>query len=82
MWGDPETISEKLIRRQLEWLGHLVCKGDNRTPKMGGFPKKQTLGGQRKRWRGVVKTDLQDYCILGAPQHSTEINEITCIMKE
>ncbi|XP_065896190.1 uncharacterized protein [Dysidea avara] len=33
MWDDPETISEKLIRHQLEWLGHLARMGDSRTPK-------------------------------------------------
>ena len=22
MWGDPETISDKLIRHWLEWIGH------------------------------------------------------------
>ena len=82
MWGDTETISEKLIRHQLEWLGHLICKGGNRTPKMGGFPKKQTPGGQRKRWRGVVKTDLQNAIELLDTWYTTEIDEITCIMKE
>ena len=28
MWGDPETITEKLSKRPLEWLGHLVRMED------------------------------------------------------
>ena len=68
MWGDPETISEKLIKRRLEWLGHLVRMGDSRTPKrtlFGWLPKKQPPGGPRKRWRDVVKADLQTVGLLG-----------------
>jgi len=61
MWSDPETISDKLIGRRLEWLGHLTRMGNNRTPKrkLFGWLNKQPPGGPRKRWRDVIKSDLQ-----------------------
>ena len=33
MWGDPETITEKLIKCRLGWLGHLARMAEYRTPK-------------------------------------------------
>ena len=34
MWGDVETITTKLMRRQLEWLGHLARMPDYHLPKI------------------------------------------------
>ena len=48
-------------------LGHLARMGDSRTPKrtlFGWLPKKQPPGGPRKRWRDVVKADLQTVGLL------------------
>ena len=62
MWDDPETITEKLMKRRLEWLGHLVRMVNDRTPKrtlFGWLPQKRPPGGPRKRWRDVVKADLK-----------------------
>ena len=62
MWGDPETITDKLIKRRLEWLGHLARMEDYRIPKrtlFGWLPQKRPPGGPRKRWRDVVKADLK-----------------------
>ena len=42
MWGDPEFITEKLIKRRLEWLGHLVRMEDYTIQKglcLGGYPR-------------------------------------------
>ena len=66
MWGDPETISEKLTRHLLEWLGHLVRMGDSRTPKrtlFGWLPKKRPPGGPRK----------MEKCCEGRPSDSRTI---------
>ena len=33
MWGDPESITKKLMKHRLKWLGHLVGMEDYRIPK-------------------------------------------------
>ena len=56
----PETITEKLMKCQLEWLRYLAgvvevfVKNDHRTPKrtlFGLLPQKHPPGGPQKRWR-------------------------------
>ena len=32
-WGDEDTVSEKVQKRRLAWLGHLVRMPDHRLPK-------------------------------------------------
>ena len=52
----------KLMRRRLEWLGHLARMPDQRLPKMCIFswlPQTRPQGGPRRRWRDLVKTDLK-----------------------
>ena len=61
-WGDVETITEKLMKRRLEWLGHLARMPNCRIPKMclfGWLPKTRPPGGPRRRWRDVAKKDLK-----------------------
>ena len=60
-WGDEETVISKVMRRWLEWLGHLVRMPDERTPKTALFawlPKTRPRCGPKRRWRDVVKGDL------------------------
>ena len=61
-WGDPETVTSKVIRRRHEWLGHLARMPDNRIPKkilFGWLPKTRPAGGPRKRWRDHIRKDLK-----------------------
>ena len=63
MWSDPETISGKLIRHWLEWLGHLVRMGDSRTEHyiyLGGYPRNDHLVDQERDG----ETDLQTVGLL------------------
>ena len=72
MWGDPESITEKLIKRRLEWLGHLVRMEDYRIPKrtlFGWLPQKCPPSGSQKRWRDVVKDRSEDGWSLGYLVH-------------
>ena len=62
-WGDLETITTKLMRRRLEWLGHLVRMPDHRLPKICLFswlPQTRPPRGPRRRWRDLLKRDLKD----------------------
>ena len=36
-WGDTETITTRLKKRRLEWLGHLAVMPDHRMPKISMF---------------------------------------------
>ena len=61
-WGDVETITTKLMRKHLEWLGHLARMPDQSLPKICLFswlPQTRPQGGPRRRWRDLVKTDLK-----------------------
>ena len=61
-WGDPEPLSTRLIRRRLEWLGHVARMPDHRIPKQvlfGWLPQPRPAGGPRRRWRDVVRKDLK-----------------------
>ena len=62
MWGDVETITIKLMRRRLEWLGHLARMPDYRLFKIYLFswlPQTCLPGRLRRRWRDLVKLDLK-----------------------
>ena len=62
-WGDEETVSEKVQKRRLEWLGHLARMPDHRLPKVMLFswlPQPRPRCGPRKRWRDVVRKDLRN----------------------
>jgi len=62
LWGDPETVSGKVTKRRLEWLGHLARMPNQRIPKMalfGWLPKPHPPGGPRKRWRDQIRQDLK-----------------------
>ena len=51
IWGDEETVSEKVQKRRLEWLGHLARMPDHSLPKVMLFswlPQPQPRCGPRK----------------------------------
>ena len=61
-WGDEDTITIKLLKRRLEWLGHLARMPPERIPKITLFswlPQNRPQGGPRRRWRDLVKKDLK-----------------------
>ncbi len=61
-WRDEETDCEKVQKRRLEWLDHLVRMPDHRLPKemlFSWLPQPRSRCGPRKRWRDVVRKDLQ-----------------------
>ena len=58
-----ETVLDKVSKRRLEWLGHLARMPDKRTPKVCLFswlPEPRPQGGPLKRWRDVIRSDLND----------------------
>ena len=61
-WGDVDSIGVKLIRRRLEWLGHLARMPQHCLPKLclfGWLPATRPLSGPRRRWRDLVKSDMR-----------------------
>ena len=52
-WGDVETMETKLMKRRLEWLGHLARMKDHRLCLFGWLPKTRPCGGPRRRWRDL-----------------------------
>ena len=47
-WGDSETIAMKVMRRRLEWLGHVARMPDHCIPKqllLGWLPQPHPCGG-------------------------------------
>ena len=61
-WGDIETVSVKVTKRRLEWLGHVARMPDHRIPKQtlfGWLPESCPRGGPRKRWRDLIRRDLK-----------------------
>ena len=61
-WGDPETAEMKVMKRRLEWLGHLARMPDHRIPKICLFSwlsQPRPRGGPRLRWRDVIRKDLK-----------------------
>lgn len=60
-WEDIETIKMKLMRRRLEWLGHVARMQDYRLPKQclcGWLPKTRPSGDPRRRCRDLAKKVL------------------------
>ena len=60
---DIETVSEKVTRRRLDWLGHLARMPDKRTPKINLFswlPEPRPQGGPLKRWKDMIRKDLKE----------------------
>ena len=56
-WGDSETIAMKVMRRRLEWLGHVARMPDHCIPKQllfGWLPQPHPCGGPRRRWRDII----------------------------
>ena len=67
-WGDTESVSMKVTRRRLQWLGHLARMPDHRLPKTALFawlPQPRPRCGPRRRWRDVIRSDLK---LLGVPE--------------
>jgi len=61
MWGDLESISTKLRKKRLEWLGHVARMPSHRIPRIclfGWLPQTRPFHGPKKRWRDVLKDDL------------------------
>ena len=62
-WGDEETASEKVKKKMLEWLGHLVRMPDHRIPKstlFGWLPQPRPICGPKKRGRDMMRRDFKD----------------------
>ena len=62
-WGDPDTINIKLIRRRMQWLGHLAQMRNHRIPKMcffGWLSEKRPQGGPKKCWKDIIRKELND----------------------
>ena len=50
------------MKRRLQWLGHVARMSDKRIPKMalfGWLPLPRPSYGPKRRWRDVVKRDMQ-----------------------
>ncbi len=62
-WGDLETVRDMVIRKRLEWLGHVARMPDHRIPKsmlFGWLSQSRPQGGSRRRWRDVVRRNLKE----------------------
>ena len=62
LWGDPETVTTKITKRRLEWLGHVARMSNHRMPKIalfGWLPQTRPPGGPRKRWKDQIRKDLK-----------------------
>ena len=76
-WGDLETIEDKLIKRRLEWLGHLARMSNKRIPKsalFGWLTQPRPRCGPKKRWRDAVSQDLKTISVGENNWYSEEIN--------
>ena len=65
-WGDTASVTQKVTARRLEWLGHLARMPEHRLPKkclFGWLPEPRPRGDPRKRWRDVIKADLQEISV-------------------
>ena len=61
-WEDEETITTKLMKRHLEWLGHVARMSNSRIPKINLFSwlaQPCPRYGPKRWWRDTVKKDLQ-----------------------
>ena len=67
-WGDTESVTTKVTRRRLQWLGHLARMPDHRLPQTALFawlPQRHTRCGPHRRWIDVIRNDLK---MLGVPE--------------
>ena len=57
-----KSLLDVIIEQQLRWLGHLSRMEKNRLPKrvlFGELEKKRPFHGTKRRWRDVVKVDVE-----------------------
>ena len=69
LWGDTETIEEKLDHRRMEWLGHVAGMEDSRMPRQvlfDTFLQRRPAHGPRKRWKDGVVRDLRSRDLLAS----------------
>ena len=62
-WSDVNTADGRVARLRLEWLGHLARMPDHWIPKFclfGWLTEPRPRCGPRRRWRDVIKWDLQE----------------------
>eukprot|EP00117_Sycon_ciliatum_P033834 scpid60765/ scgid25947/ len=64
IWNDTkqDDIPTRLLRRRMEWLGHVARIDDDRTPRQllfGSLLPTRPACGPRKRWRDAVLTDIR-----------------------
>ena len=61
--GGLDRVEVMVMRRRLCWLGHLERMEDSRIPKclLACRPAngKRSMGGQKRRWNDLVRSDLQ-----------------------
>ena len=61
--GGLDRVEVMVMRRRLCWLGHLERMEDSRIPKclLACRPAngKRSVGGQKRRWNDLVRSDLQ-----------------------
>lgn len=53
LWGDKDTVETKIMRKRLEWLGHLARMQEDCIPKIclfGWLPQTRPQGGGERTW--------------------------------
>ena len=76
-WVDLETIEDKLIKKRLEWLGHLARMSNKRIPISALFGWRTPPCPRcrpKKRWRDAVRQDLKTIRV-GENNWYSEANE-------
>ena len=60
-WGNLVTRKVNITKRKFEWLGHLTCMPDCRTPKPVFFGwLTRPRGDPRRRWKDLIRKDLKE----------------------
>ena len=80
LWGDIETMTTKVTKRRMEWLGHIARMSNHRIPKIalfGWLPRKRPPGGPRRRWKDVVRKDLKSAGISETAWYDTALSRKT-----
>ena len=60
--GVQRSLTERLVRRRLQWAGHVERMADDRQPKRAAELCEQgrrRLGRPRLRWKDCVKRDVR-----------------------